>query len=47
MQLFPNNSLQERVANLLPFYATGGKDFIETIYNNSTGLRQEFGIILQ
>ena len=47
MQLFPNNSLQERVANMLPFYATGGKDFIETIYNNSTGLRQEFGIILQ
>ena len=47
MQLFPNNSLQERVANLLPFYAIGGKDFIETIYNNSSGLRQEFGIILQ
>ena len=47
MQLFPNNNLQERVANLLPFYATGGKAFIEIIYNNSNGLRQEFGIILE
>ena len=47
MQLFPDNNLQERVGNLLPFYANQGKDFIETIYNNSNGLQQEFGIILE
>jgi bacillithiol biosynthesis cysteine-adding enzyme BshC len=47
MQLFPNNNLQERVDNLLPFYADRGKDFIKMIYNNSKGLEQEFGIILE
>ena len=47
MQLFANNNLQERVSNLLPFYANWGKGFIEIIYNNSKGLQQEFGIILE
>lgn len=46
-QLFPNNNLQERVGNLLPFYANWGKDFIKMIYNNSKGIEQEFGIILE
>ncbi len=47
MQLFANNNLQERVSNLLPFYAIWGKGFIEMIYDNSKGLQQEFGIILE
>lgn len=46
-ELFPNNSLQERVGNLMPFYATHGKDFIEMIYSHSKGLQQEFGVILE
>ncbi len=46
-QLFPNNNLQERIVNMMPFYASWGDDFIEMIYNNSKGLNQEFGIILE
>lgn len=45
IQLFPANNLQERSANLLPFYALYGKAFIEMMYNNSKGLNQEFGIL--
>jgi bacillithiol biosynthesis cysteine-adding enzyme BshC len=46
-ELFPNNSLQERVGNLMPFYASNGNAFIEMIYNHSKGLQQEFGVILE
>ena len=46
-QLFPNHNLQERVGNLLPFYATYGEAFLETVYRHSSGLRQQFGIILE
>ncbi|MDB5277791.1 MAG: bshC [Ferruginibacter sp.] len=46
-ELFPNNSLQERVGNLMPFYASHGKEFIEMIYSHSKGLQQEFGVILE
>ena len=44
-QLFPNNNLQERVDNLLPYYAKWGKAFIRMIYEHSNGLEQEFGIL--
>ena len=44
-QLFPQDSLQERIENLMPFYAKWGKDFIKTIYDNSLGLEQEFVIL--
>ena len=44
-QLFPNNNLQERTDNLMPYYAKWGKDFIKMIYENSKGLEQEFGIL--
>ena len=44
-QLFPHNNLQERIENFMPFYAKWGKGFIETIYNNSLGLEQEFVIL--
>ncbi len=44
-QLFPHNSLQERIENFMPFYAKWGKSFIKTIYDNSFGLEQEFIIL--
>ena len=46
-QLFPNNNLQERTDNLMPYYAKWGKDFIRMIYDNSKGLEQEFGILVE
>ncbi len=44
-QLFPNNSLQERIENVLPYYAKFGKDFINMVYDNSSGLEQQFVIL--
>jgi bacillithiol biosynthesis cysteine-adding enzyme BshC len=46
-ELFPNNNLQERIVNIMPFYAVWGNGFIEMMYDNSKGLSQEFGIILE
>jgi bacillithiol biosynthesis cysteine-adding enzyme BshC len=43
--IFPNNNLQERIENLIPFYAKWGDDFIKTIYENSLGLQQEFVVL--
>jgi bacillithiol biosynthesis cysteine-adding enzyme BshC len=43
--LFPNNSLQERVDNFSYFYARYGKDWLQTIYNQSLTLEQQFTII--
>ncbi len=42
--LFPSGNLQERVENMIPFYARYGKDFIESIYRHSLSLQQEFVI---
>jgi bacillithiol biosynthesis cysteine-adding enzyme BshC len=44
--LFPNGHLQEREENLLPWYAKHGKAFIQTIYENSLRLEQEFAVVL-
>ena len=44
-KLFPQNNLQERVDNFMPYYARYGKDFIHTIYEHSPTLEQEFVII--
>ncbi len=44
-RLFPNNSLQERVENILPFYAKWGQEIIERIYEHSTGFEQSFCIL--
>ena len=46
-ELFPHNSLQERIENFMPFYAKWGKDFIGTLYNNSLALEQEFVILAE
>ncbi|MFZ1528746.1 MAG: bacillithiol biosynthesis cysteine-adding enzyme BshC [Ferruginibacter sp.] len=46
-KLFPAGSLQERVDNLLPYYAAYGSNFIEAIYEASAGLAQQFTIITE
>ena len=43
--LFPNNNLQERVENIMPSYAKWGKSFLDTIYENSLTLEQQFTVI--
>lgn len=43
--LFPNNNLQERVDNYLPFYATYGAGLMQQLYNASLPLSQEFTIL--
>lgn len=43
--LFPNNNLQERVDNFMPYYAKWGKDFLKTIYDQSLTLEQKFVVI--
>jgi uncharacterized protein YllA (UPF0747 family) len=45
--LFPNNSLQERVDNFIPFYARWGKDLIKVIYDNSLVFEQQFCVITE
>lgn len=40
--LFPLNNLQERVDNILPFYATYGNEIIKQLYIYSKGLDQQF-----
>lgn len=45
--LFPTGNLQERVDNILPYYALYGPAFITMLYENSTGLQQEFCIVTQ
>jgi bacillithiol synthase len=43
--LFPNNGLQERVDNFMPYYAKWGDEFIKMIYEHSLTLEQKFGVI--
>ncbi|RYD73275.1 MAG: bacillithiol biosynthesis BshC, partial [Sphingobacteriales bacterium] len=43
--LYPNGTLQERIDNLLPWYAKYGKAFIDMLYKNSLGLEQEFVLL--
>ncbi|MDQ6757756.1 MAG: bacillithiol biosynthesis cysteine-adding enzyme BshC [Bacteroidota bacterium] len=43
--LFPNNELQERVENFMPFYAKWGDKFISILYENSLSFEQQFCII--
>ena len=44
--LFPNNSLQERVDNFMPWYARLGPAFIDQLYHASPSLEQQFGIMV-
>jgi len=43
--LFPNNNLQERVENFMPYYALWGNEFIDKVYEHSLALEQEFVIL--
>ena len=43
--LFPNDSLQERVDNFMPYYAKWGKEFLRKVYDHSLTLEQRFAII--
>ena len=45
--LFPGNSLQERVDNFSVYYATYGPAWLQTIYDVSTGLNKGFGIVTE
>jgi len=47
MQLFPNNGLQERVENFMPYYTKWGPVFIKMVYENSSGLEHRFGILAE
>ena len=43
--LFPNNSLQERVDNFSTYYAANGKAWLQRIYEASKGLNAGFGVV--
>lgn len=43
--LFPNNTLQERVENILPYYARYGQSFIDMIYQHSPTFDKKFGVL--
>ncbi|MBS1742909.1 MAG: bacillithiol biosynthesis cysteine-adding enzyme BshC [Bacteroidetes bacterium] len=43
--LFPGGTLQERIDNLLPYYAVWGKAFMEMLYEHSLGMEQEFCVV--
>lgn len=44
-KLFPLDNLQERMDNIIIFYAKYGKEFIEACYHSSMTLEQEFVIL--
>jgi uncharacterized protein YllA (UPF0747 family) len=44
--LFPKNSLQERVYNFSDFYSRMGKDWLKMIYEASPALEMNFTIIV-
>lgn len=45
-RLFPGHGLQERVENIVPFYATYGADFVDTVYRALDPLNKEFTLII-
>jgi len=44
-KLFPQNGLQERVENFMPYYARYGRDFLALIYDHSPTLEQQFIVV--
>jgi len=46
-ELFPNNNLQERVDNFMLHYARFGKGFLQSVYDHSLSLEQEFVILTE
>lgn len=43
--LFPGDTLQERVDNILPYYAQWGPGFIDVLFRSSKSFEQEFCIL--
>lgn len=43
--LFPQNNLQERIGNVMPFFAAYGTEYIDALYDHSSGLKQEFTVL--
>lgn len=43
--LFPLGNLQERIDNIMPYYAKWGASFIKDIYDHSLALEQKFTIL--
>jgi bacillithiol biosynthesis cysteine-adding enzyme BshC len=43
--IFPNNGLQERIDNFMPWYALWGKSFIQKVYEHSLTLEAQFTIL--
>lgn len=44
-QLFPNNNLQERIDNILPYLACWGPELIATLYHHSAAFEQQLLVI--
>jgi uncharacterized protein YllA (UPF0747 family) len=47
LSLFPNESLQERVENFSLFYSKHGKNWLNTIYQASLALEQQFTVVFE
>lgn len=45
--LFPNESLQERVENFSLYYSKYGNDWLNTIYQSSLALEQQFTVVYE
>lgn len=45
--LFPNNNLQERVENILPYYSKYGNALIKMLYQHSPTLQPQFTIVTE
>jgi bacillithiol biosynthesis cysteine-adding enzyme BshC len=45
--LFPQDGLQERIENISYYYAKWGRDLINTLYQQSLNLEQEFVVVLE
>jgi bacillithiol biosynthesis cysteine-adding enzyme BshC len=43
--LFPNENLQERIENFMPFYAHYGREFLKLLYDHSLTLEQQFTVL--
>lgn len=44
-RLFPLNNLQERIDNIIPYYARWGYKFLEALYQHSLSLEQEYTVL--
>ena len=43
--LFPNDNLQERIENFMPFYARYGREFLKLLFDHSLTIEQQFTVL--